>query len=216
MHPDTSSAAKQDDAAHVMDALRRVVRALRLAERESEMELGLTAAQLFVLREVDKAEEPTIGELTRRTATAQSSLSEVVSRLLAKRLVERAVSVVDHRRAILTVTPAGREVLVRASETVQERLLGAFHRLEPDRRRQLAQALTDWVAESGLDQVMATMFFEECRSISYARPEKGRRRSRNLPDSSADERIQSSAGRHGLDRAALFSHTTPTLRSPKS
>ena len=75
------SAPAIEPVAAAMDALRRIVRSLRIAERHSEAMLGVTTAQLFVLREVDKAGRITVSELARRTATAQSSVSEVLTRL---------------------------------------------------------------------------------------------------------------------------------------
>jgi DNA-binding MarR family transcriptional regulator len=150
----------REPAGTVMDALRRIVRALRAADRDSEAALGLPTAQLFVLREVEKAGMLTVSELARRTATAQSSVSEVLKRLLGRELVTRTQSVVDRRRAEIALSARGRELLARAPETVQERLLGAFRRLPRAQQREAADAMCAWVAEAGLADVTPTMFFE--------------------------------------------------------
>src|SRR6476661_931465 len=91
------AASAIEPVAAAMDALRRIVRSLRIAERHSEAMLGVTTAQLFVLREVDKAEKITVSELAQRTATAQSSVSEVLTRLAARGLVTRTRPLADRR-----------------------------------------------------------------------------------------------------------------------
>lgn len=150
-------------AVDAIDALRRVVRALRVADDESESTLGMTAAQLFVLREIQKAGTITVGELAERLATAQSSASEVVARLDAKLLVRRWRSHDDRRRVEIGLSEWGRTVLTHAPETVQERLLAAFARLPEERQRDVAEGMRVWIDEAGLGDVPATMFFEPLR-----------------------------------------------------
>jgi DNA-binding MarR family transcriptional regulator len=84
---------------------------------------------LRVLREIDTAGTVTVTELARRTATAQSSVSEVVARLAARGLVERRRSEADHRRSEISLSDEGRALFARVSETVQQRLLHALARL---------------------------------------------------------------------------------------
>lgn len=156
----TATLTSTDGAMAAMNAIRRVVRALRQAERTSEAGQGVSAAQLFVLRELSKADSLTIGALAERTATAQSSVSEVVSRLVARGLAVRGTAAEDRRRAAIALTPAGRTLLTTAPETVQERMLAGFAALQPEEQDQLSATLTEWIRRSGLDQVEATMFFE--------------------------------------------------------
>jgi DNA-binding MarR family transcriptional regulator len=155
-------------ASGAMDGLRRLVRSLLTAEAESEGDLGVTTAQLFVLRVIDRAGALTIGELAARTATAQSSASEVVARLVARRLVTRRRSTVDRRRTELSLSASGHALLTRAPEAIQEKLLAALGRLPEDRRRQLAEGLSAWVDEAGLGRLPATMFFEPSPSNGSA------------------------------------------------
>jgi len=143
-----------------MDALRRIVRSLRFADAVSEAVLGVTAAQLFVLRELAKSEPLTIGELAVRTATAQSTVSEVAARLASKELIVRQRSAVDRRRIDVCLSEAGRALLRRADETVQEKLLASFARLPASRQAVTADGLRAWVRAAGLADVEPTMFFE--------------------------------------------------------
>ncbi|MHB0947821.1 MAG: MarR family winged helix-turn-helix transcriptional regulator [Gemmatimonadaceae bacterium] len=150
----------EEQATVVMNAIRRVVKALRQAEVNSTEGLAVGAAQLFVLREVAKAGVLTVTELARRTATSQSSVSEVVSRLATRGLVVRGQSEGDRRRAAISLTLEGTALLARSVETVQERMIAAFRRLPPARQEALASTLGEWIAESGMGDLEATMFFE--------------------------------------------------------
>ena len=156
------AAASHEDAAaaRVMDSLRRIVRALRVATHTSERELGVSAAQLFVLRQLAIDPGQSLVALAARTRTSQSSVSEVVSRLVAHGLVERSVDTHDRRRVTLRITAEGRRTLKQAPETVQEQLLTGFASLDAAQRGALAAGMEAWLEHSGLADVPATMFFE--------------------------------------------------------
>lgn len=158
-----------NEAVLVMDALRRIVRALRVFTHASEREFGLSAAQLFVLRQLSTSPGQSLNELAERARTSPSSVSEVAAALVRQGLVARRASRADRRRAEFGLTPQGRSVLADAPTTVQEQLLAGFERLAPARRRALREGLDAWIAEAGLADVPATMFFERPRKSSHAR-----------------------------------------------
>ncbi len=64
-----------------MDCIRHIFKALRVSSSQLEKELGLSAAQIFVLRKL--CEEPglSINDLAVRTTTHQSSVSVVVKKV---------------------------------------------------------------------------------------------------------------------------------------
>ena len=151
------------DAARAMDGLRRVVHAVRIATGASERAFGLSTAQLFVLRQLAAMPGQSLSDLAARTHTTQSSISEVVARLVRNGLVNRVPSSIDRRRAALRLTVAGEAVLVNAPETIQERLLRGFEALDEGARRSLADSFELWLAASGLDDVPPALFFEPSR-----------------------------------------------------
>ncbi|MBI1810119.1 MAG: winged helix DNA-binding protein [Gemmatimonadetes bacterium] len=150
------------DAVDAMNAIRRIVRALRMgATRSDGAGERVSEARLFVLRAIGETGAVTIGELARRTATAQSSVSEVVARLVERRLVTRETAASDRRRVEVSLTPNGRRLLASASETVPERLVQAFERLPEAERRALAAGLREWIREAGFEGIAPSMFFEQ-------------------------------------------------------
>src|SRR3954449_11206732 len=80
------------DIRDVMDAIRRIVRVLRVSSRAAEKQGGLSGAQLFVLHKLADAPALSLNELADRTRTHQSSVSVVVQRLVDRELVARARS----------------------------------------------------------------------------------------------------------------------------
>ena len=158
----------REDAEEVaaMNAVRRIVRALRLSSRAAEKAIGVSGAQLFVLRELAvratrRPAAPSIAELAQLTATDPSSVSVVVSRLVARGLVARRTSEADARRAEVAITAAGRALLRKAPISVQSRMLAAIANLPPARRRELVAGLEAIVGALGVADQEAPMFFEE-------------------------------------------------------
>ena len=158
--PSESATESELLAARAMDSLRRIVHALRTGTSASERLVGLSSAQLFVLRQLHTNPQQTLGDLARCTRTTQSSVSEVVARLVKRGLLARDSSATDRRRAVLTVLPAGKELVETAPETVQEQLIAGFGRLEPTAQRALAESIEGWLIASGLADVAPTFFFE--------------------------------------------------------
>jgi DNA-binding MarR family transcriptional regulator len=156
-----AEAALSQDVTAVLDDLRRIVRALRESSRAAEREIGLSGAQLFVLRTLSRADRAlSLNALAERTKTHQSSVSVVVTRLVRRRLVSRRKSDVDARRLEVALTGAGRALLEQAPGSVQDQLIRGVERLPGPKRRALAAALRGLVVSMQLDDRRADMFFE--------------------------------------------------------
>lgn len=145
----------------VLDALRRLVRFLRLASSAAEESTGATAAQLFVLQALSSGPAASLSELAARTVTDPSSVSTVVARLVARGLVTRAPSEKDRRRAEIALTAKGRAALKKAPPLAQERILEAVAGLPSAERAALVRGLSSLVGALGADALPARMFFED-------------------------------------------------------
>jgi DNA-binding MarR family transcriptional regulator len=148
-------------SAGTLRALRRLVRALRLADRAAESRLGLSAAQLFVLERLAEGPVGSMAELAGRTLTDASSVSVVVQRLSGRGLVVRATSQDDARRTTLRLSASGKRHLASAPHSPQADLLESLERLSTAERRELKRLLEQVVRGMGIDENEATpMFFE--------------------------------------------------------
>jgi DNA-binding MarR family transcriptional regulator len=144
-----------------MNAIRSVVRALRLNTRAIEGKLGISLAQLFVLQQLADKPADSLNELAERTATHQSSVSVVVRRLVDRGLVTREAAVSDRRRVQIALTPAGEQMLRGAPPTIQSNLMHGMSRMKDEQRVVLADLLETWVLASGIDLAAPPMMFED-------------------------------------------------------
>lgn len=144
-----------------MNAIRSVVRALRLNTRSIEAKLGISLAQLFVLQQLAEKPADSLNELADRTATHQSSVSVVVRRLVDRGLVTRVSASNDRRRVQIALTDAGRDLLREAPATVQNDLIQGMSRMKPEQCSTLAELLETWVLASGIDLAVPPMMFED-------------------------------------------------------
>lgn len=156
----SSKSTDPDAAAGVADALRRIVRALRLSKGDAERETGLSSAQLYVLRSLAASPATSLGELARRTLTDPSSVSVVVGRLVARRLVARSRDPDDRRRLAFTATDAGLAIARSAPATAHERLLSALRTMSRTGLGSMRRRLDELVAAMGAAGEPARLFFE--------------------------------------------------------
>ena len=145
----------------VLDSIRRIVRLLREGANASEKEVGLSAAQLFVLQKLDPERPLSLNELAARTLTHQSSVSVVVSKLVERGLVQRRPAAHDARRVAISPTKAGLRLRDRAPAPAQDRLIAALSSLAAAEQRRLADSLELLVRALGLDERDAPMLFTD-------------------------------------------------------
>ncbi len=145
----------------MLDGVRRLVRALRLSAREAERTVGLSGAQLFVLKSLEGRPETSPGELASLTATDQSSVSVVVARLHERGLVDRRRDPRDRRRFSLSLTAAGRRLVRGAPDPAQGPLVAAVEALGSADRRALARLLDRVVRGMGVRGRQAPLFFAD-------------------------------------------------------
>lgn len=145
----------------MLRSLRQLVHGLRATSYAVEHNLGLTGAQLFVLRELAAEPDVSIRRLSERTMTDPSSVSVVVARLVQRRLVNRRRDPKDGRRSVLSVSKRGWAILERSPEPYQAKLFAALQALPRPRLRQLHVGLSALLGASGRTRSKAPLFFED-------------------------------------------------------
>ena len=149
------------DSQRVLDAIRRLVRHLRVADRAAQTELGLSSAQLFVLSELGKTPAISLGELADRTHTDQSSVSVVVARLVDAGLVQRDRAGEDARRLELSLTRAGRSVVQRAPTVMQEKIVQAVDGMPATEQKRFADSFNKLLDDIGAEPKPPMLFEDE-------------------------------------------------------
>jgi DNA-binding MarR family transcriptional regulator len=150
------------DSRSVLNSLRNIVRALRVSSRDAEKRVGLSGAQLFVLRQLNGNGPMSVNDLADRTLTHQSSVSVVVQRLVEKGLVARKNSPRDARRLELSLTAAAKKLPAgKAPDLAQNALVNALHKMPARKRSQLARLLNELVQSAGVSSGRPALFLEE-------------------------------------------------------
>ncbi|HEY4241314.1 MAG TPA: MarR family transcriptional regulator [Kofleriaceae bacterium] len=162
-------------AAEALVALRRIIRFLRLGDRDTERAYGLSSAQLFALLAIDDSPAMSLAELAARTMTDPSSVSAVVARLTRVGYIARVASTTDKRRAELTLTPAGKRLVRKAPRTPQAQLIAAIDGLPPARRARLVAGLVDIVEAIGAEEMEPRLIFEPEPARSGSAAKRGKR-----------------------------------------
>lgn len=162
------------DSQRILDAIRRLVRMLRVSDRSAQSRLGISGAQLFVLRELGKTPGLSLNELAARTRTDQSSVSVVVGRLFEAGLLTRERDDRDARRLILKLTPQGHALTAQAPRSAQERMIEVFDEMPDADRKRFADEFEEMLAKIGASEDgAAPMLFEDDAEQATAAAARG-------------------------------------------
>lgn len=157
----THTSAESDSIGRSMNAVRSIVRALRINTRAIELKMGISLAQLFVLQQLSEKPADSLNELADRTATHQSSVSVVVRRLVERGYVTRTASPADKRRIEIAVTQSGRDLLAGAPMTIQTQLVNALREMPREDQNTLADLLERWLISAKIDFASPPMLGED-------------------------------------------------------
>ena len=149
----------RDEARAILDSIRRLVRALRLFSGKAEQDLGLSAAQLFVLQQLSAAKPVSMKELAKRSYTDQSSVSAVVARLVEKGLASKKASAQDQRNLELRLTPKGLGLLKGQPDALQSKIAAVLMKMGTLERKGLKQGLEKLVEGTGINDEKPEMLF---------------------------------------------------------
>lgn len=154
----SSRAERQQSAVH---SLRRIIRGLRLAAGDTHSEAGVTAAQLFVLSQLDAAPAGSLNELGERTMTDRTSVAPIVERLTERGLVKSASAAEDRRRRVISITAAGRRLLRRAPRPPAALLIDGLSALSNESLAALERALRQLVRAMGVEESRPALLFAD-------------------------------------------------------
>lgn len=150
MESATQRAEPAGDAVRAIRSWLRLERAFAAFNRELRATVGLTGAQLAMLRIVAEVGPTTLAGLRERLRLHPATLGQLVDRLREKSLVRLSVDPADARRRVVELTGEGERALREAPLAGPVRLRSV--ETDPARLATLADALDDAVELFGLQR----------------------------------------------------------------
>lgn len=134
------------DVLEFMQLLWAVVHGLERSSKGMAADLGVTGPQRLVLRVVGLFPGVSAGDLAAVLHVHPSTLTGVLQRLVAQRLLVRVAAPSDRRRAVLRLTPRGARVNGKRRGTIEAAVAAALSRARPADRlaaRRILQRLAE-------------------------------------------------------------------------
>jgi DNA-binding MarR family transcriptional regulator len=150
-----------DEAADIVNGLRRIVRAIDLYSQEVYKSFGLTGPQLWALKTLSRRGALATTDLAQALAVQPSTLSVLVDRLEKRGFVRRIRPREDRRFVEIALTPEGAALAARAPEPAQGRLLHGLRGLGPRELRTIRSAVERLVGMMEASDVEARFFFSD-------------------------------------------------------
>ncbi|HWU42873.1 MAG TPA: MarR family transcriptional regulator [Bdellovibrio sp.] len=138
------------EVGEVMDYIRHIFKALRVASSQFEKDIGLSAAQIYVLKKLKIEPGLSINELASRTVTHQSSVSVVVKKLEEQNLVRRSNSTEDSRKVVVFLTSEGDAKLASIPKALLEDMIETLQNMPEEKTTKLAQLMREFVRSAGI------------------------------------------------------------------
>jgi DNA-binding MarR family transcriptional regulator len=158
MHRTPGAALEKGDIAEVVRTLRRLFRAIHEYSKAIHRKSGLSGPQLWALTLLEAQPGLSARELAARMFVHPSTVTGIISRLVGKGAITRAVDSKDRRGVRLAVTASGRRILKTTPPPVQVGLTRALAALPPRRLRALRSNLERIARETEADRIKAPFF----------------------------------------------------------
>jgi DNA-binding MarR family transcriptional regulator len=130
----------------VVQALRRIIRAVDLHSRALVARYGLTGPQLTIMKALEAVNGLWVGKLAEQVHLSQATVTGILDRLAKAGLIVRRRDGQDKRRVTAELTPEGRRVLARTPPPLQEHFMERFSRLADWEQNQILSSLQRIVA----------------------------------------------------------------------
>jgi len=114
----------------VLLSIRQIIRAIDLYSKKLNKEVGLTGPQLILMRSIEELGEMTIRALSNHTNMSQATATTILDRLERNGYVQRIRSLEDKRKVHPHLTAAGKALLEKAPQPLQESFIAQFRQLK--------------------------------------------------------------------------------------
>ncbi|WP_417204914.1 MarR family winged helix-turn-helix transcriptional regulator [Antarctobacter sp.] len=122
-------------------AIRRILRATELYNRELKRVAGVTAVQFRVLQIIGERSHATAKEISVQMRVSQATVTSLVDKLVRQQLAVREKSETDRRQINIHITAKGQQTLIEAPDPLQQRFVRKFAAMEDWEQAMLVSSL---------------------------------------------------------------------------
>jgi DNA-binding MarR family transcriptional regulator len=112
--------AEEAEPPSLLYLMKQVELAVRARLDELVRPMGLTALQYTALTVLERHPDLTSAHLARNSFVTAQSMADMVTSLRSQHLIDRHLDAADRRRLVLSLTPAGKELLDRCRPAVAD------------------------------------------------------------------------------------------------
>ena len=125
----------------ILQKFRVIVRAAQKYSQKVEKMLGVSGAQLWIMKEIDRKPGSRVGEIAQLLAIHQTTASNLLDVLEKKNMVCKTRWPADQRIVNLSLTQQGEALLLKAPELTRGLLPEALSQMNPEDLRRLGETL---------------------------------------------------------------------------
>lgn len=125
----------------ILQALRRIIRAVDIHSHKLSTQYKITGPQLACLMAIKEGDALNSGTLAKNVYLSPSTVVGIVDRLEEKQLVKRNRSSVDRRQVLISITQKGDDLIADAPSLLQDTLANALVELPEIEQVSITMAL---------------------------------------------------------------------------
>ena len=161
MHNMLKRITRAEAISETMQSLRRIIKSLQDYSQTVYSHFGITGPQLWVLKTLYQNGSLSLGELSKGMYLNPSTITGVVDRLEKKGFVLRGRNEKDRRVVKVQLTPKGTELVKRAPNPIQGKMVYGLRKLKKDELFSIYRSVDKLVEIMEAHDVKVTFLFDQ-------------------------------------------------------
>ena len=153
--------SRAEEISETVQSLRRIVKTIQNYSQQVSSEFGVTGPQLWALKAILEHGALPLGQLSKTMYLHPSTVTGVVDRLEGKGYVVRERDTADRRVVTVSLTPAGKELVKKAPNPVQGKMIYGLRKLKRDELHVIYESIRKLMEIVEAENVKVTFFFDK-------------------------------------------------------
>ena len=161
MHNMLKEMTRAEAISETMQSLRRIIKSLQDYSQTVYSHFGITGPQLWVLKTLYQNGSLSLGELSKGMYLNPSTITGVIDRLEKNGFVLRGRNEIDRRVVKVQLTPKGTELVKRAPNPIQGKMVYGLRKLKKDELFSIYRSVDKLVEIMEAHDVKVTFLFDQ-------------------------------------------------------